>query len=198
VRRLQAVNLVEELPGRYEGWTLKALAHQLVLGEVVEAEGNGDVKNFNLPDSSSGCSSSESSRASTTTTTSTRSSRRAQNPRGNGNGDVKKFNIPQEGEVKNFNLPQRDVKKFTLDADAQTAVREMLRFGCVQHRARETEGWARYCESEQGASLKAPGFFIASRIADQQEAPYVAKVEEADPEDGRRYIQGKYADLIQH
>jgi DNA-binding IscR family transcriptional regulator len=160
LRRLSSLDLVHKMPGRYEGWVLKVKVRQMVLGEAVDA----DVKNFNVGSSSS------SSRS---------------------NGKV------LDSQREQLQLPSGEVKKFNLDSSVKAAMAVMMRLGCTRERARKAceaavaggwstgkvrsqcEEWRRYCESERGSSLKAPGFFIASRIEDRQEAPYVPEPEKS-------------------
>lgn len=185
LRHLRAVGVVEQLPGRYGKWALFAQVHQLILGEVALPDNKFDVIKDNVPPSSSSSF----------------------------------YRIGGEtfceGEKKQLLL--RDVNKVNVDFTSVTmldVIKRLKGLGCSRKRAEEGAAaalgggwdaekllaevlaWELYCESERGSSLTAPGFFVAARISDLQEAPYVEV--EADDYDGRRYAEGPYAGFIQH
>jgi len=182
LRHLRAVGVAEKLPGRYGAWALSSQVHQMILGEVVHEIGEDckmDVTKCNVP-----CS----------------SSYKIHRPAGSAQGKLP--------------LQERDVIKCNVNVKSPVTLRAISALkglGCSRSRTEaaveaalvewtperllaEVLGWVLYCESERGRSLKAPGFFVAARIEDLQEATHVV---DADDDDGSRYISGKYADFIQ-
>jgi hypothetical protein len=219
LRDLEFLGMVQN-HRRYNGWMLTAKARQLPLmqqslpetedDDVIEAEAPSSAAQNSHPQNSaenqrSSDSEAEKIRVGSSSYTlslpeSDQSSKKQETTTTNN----------QQTRAREAGEPE----KISLDADAQDAVAELVALG-VPKRTRNGRGaldavetalkggwsgprvcdevadWLAYCETDAGASIKAPGILTAARIRDLQPAPELSSEDRA-----RQYIREQYARAV--
>ena len=82
---------------------------------------------------------------------------------------------------------------------AEEAIASTVKAGWTGERIlNSVKGWLAYAASEQGKTIKQPGFLIASRLKSLQDPPEVEEDAAEDEMNVKRYTSGRYGHLIKH